>query len=61
MNTLKPFFDDENPFISKLGETDSSVLEWELIQKEVLSSLKLMKNGKSHGHDCFTIHFPGII
>ena len=24
------FFDDENPFISKLGEADSSVLEGEL-------------------------------
>jgi hypothetical protein len=33
MNTLKPFFDDENPFISKLGETDSSVLEGEFDPK----------------------------
>ena len=33
MNTLKPFFDDENPFISKLGETDSSVLEREFDPK----------------------------
>ena len=58
---IKTFFDDENPCISKLGEADSSVLEGELIQKEVLSSLKLMKNGKSPGHDGFTIHFPGMI
>jgi hypothetical protein len=27
---IKTFFDDENPFISKLGEVDSSVLEGEL-------------------------------
>jgi hypothetical protein len=30
LSILKPFFDDENPFISKLGEADSSVLEGDL-------------------------------
>jgi len=38
---------------SDLGETDSSVLESELTQKQV----KLMKNSKSPGLDGFTIEF----
>jgi hypothetical protein len=54
---LKSFFDDNNPYISKLGQDKKIDLEGELTPQETLSALKLMKNGKSPGMDGFTTEF----
>jgi hypothetical protein len=51
---LKCFFDDSNPYISKLGQDQKLDLEGELTPQEILSALKLMQNGKSPG---FTTEF----
>jgi hypothetical protein len=40
---LKSFFDDNNPYISKLGQDQKLDLEGELTLQETLSALKLMK------------------
>jgi hypothetical protein len=39
---LKSFFDDNNPYISKLGQDQKLDLEGELNPQETLSALKLM-------------------
>jgi hypothetical protein len=54
---LKSFFDDNNPYISKLGQDQKLDLEGELTPQETLSALKLMKNGKSPEMDGFTTEF----
>ena len=54
---MKSFFDDNNPYISKLGQDQKLDLEGELTPQETLSALKLMKNGKSPGMDGFTTEF----
>ena len=54
---LKSFFDDNNPYISKLGQDQKLDLEGELTPQETLSALKLMKNGKSPGMDGFITEF----
>jgi hypothetical protein len=57
---LKSFFDDNNPYICKLGQDRKLDLEGELqnvTPQETLSALKLMKNGKSPGMDGFTTEF----
>ena len=54
---LKSFFDDNNPYISKLGQDQKLDLEGELTPQETLSALKLMKNGKSPGMDGLTTEF----
>jgi hypothetical protein len=52
---LKYFFDDNNSYISKLGQDQKFDLEGELTPQETLSALKLMKKGKSPGMDGTTI------
>jgi hypothetical protein len=54
---LKSFFDDNNPYISKLGQDKKLNLEGELTPQETLFALKLMKNGKSPGMNGFTTEF----
>jgi hypothetical protein len=59
---LKSFFDDNNPYISKLGQDQKLDLEGELTPQETLSALKLMKKGKSPGikvtSSSFTFYVP---
>jgi hypothetical protein len=56
---LKSFFEDNNPYISKLKQDKKLDLhvEGELTPQKNLSALKLMKNGKSPGMDGFTTEF----
>ena len=54
---IDTFFDENNPFISKLTQDESDLLEGKLNLKEVLCSLKDMRNGKSPGMDGFTTEF----
>ena len=56
---LESFFEDNNPYISKLKQDKKLDLhvEGELTPQETLSALKLMKNGKSPGMDGFTTEF----
>ena len=54
---MKSFFDDNNSYISKLGQDQKFDLEGELTPQETLSALKLMKKGKSPGMDGFTTEF----
>ena len=51
------FFDEENPFITKLSEEDKNSMNGPLTYEECLKSLKNMNNGKSPGLDGFTAEF----
>ena len=56
-NTEKMFFDDNNPFITKLSEEEASSCEGELSIFECHKALKAMANEKSPGSDGFTTEF----
>ena len=51
------FFNDENPFKTKISEDQKQLCEGELTEQECLKALKNMKNMKSPGNDGFTTEF----
>ena len=51
------FFDNDNPFLTKLTEDEMVGMEGELTLPECLNVLKNMSNGKSPGLDGFTSEF----
>jgi hypothetical protein len=51
---LQTVFDDENPFISKLIEEESSDMEGIIKKQECLKAVKRKTNNKSPGTDGFT-------
>ena len=51
------FFDDNNPFISKLSDEQRLLAEGDLKRSECLTALKNMKNSKSPGLDGYTTEF----
>ena len=51
------FFNNNNPFITKLTAAEGEALEGPLTRHECLQALKIMKNNKSPGMDGYTVEF----